>query len=265
MIRDFTNELKDFINRKPYPYLSIDDVLDLEFANLLQEELLNIDKSEFDRYNNPFEQKYTLRNKFNYPPLLNKLITYLESKEFISKIETVLGYELIKDETRNFHGVHLYDKNDYLDIHVDAGIHPSMKLKKQLTLGIYLSRNWTDINGCELEIWDGENSINVDAKISRCVDKIIPKFNRLVLFSNEDNSWHGNPEPVKNTDIESKRIFITVSYMSNKKNEYLNCRQKALFVARPTDEFNPEKNRLRLLRCDPDKYKDVYNINIYTK
>jgi hypothetical protein len=40
----------------------------------------------------------------------------------------------------------------------------------------------------------------------------------------------------------------------------LNKRTKALFIARPGDENDPEKDRLRLLRADPVKYKEIYRI-----
>ncbi len=51
----------------------------------------------------------------------------------------MVGYNLILDTTRNFWGVHTYKLGDKLDIHVDAGIHPTLQLKKQITFGIYLS------------------------------------------------------------------------------------------------------------------------------
>ena len=38
---------------------------------------------KWDRYDNPFEQKYTLRDKFNFPPLLTQLFETLTNDIFI--------------------------------------------------------------------------------------------------------------------------------------------------------------------------------------
>jgi hypothetical protein len=243
---------------KPYPHMYQDGILDTQFAEKLQKEILNIPDEAWDRYENPFEQKFTLRDKFRFPSLLSTLFSELTSELFVKELSDIVGYDLILDETRNFWGVHKYGPGDKLDIHVDAGLHPTMDLKKQITLGIYLSYDWKEEYGCKLEIWRGENSANNDAKLLEKVDSIAPLFNRLVLFTCDDYAWHGNPEPAICPD-ESKRIFITLSYLSENTTDK-NKRKKAFFVARPGDPEDVEKDKLRLLRADPEKYKEVYRI-----
>ena len=253
----FTNINEDSLvyqNTKPFPYMKQDNFLDINFANILQEEILNIPESDWDRYNNPFEQKYTLRDKYNFPSNLTLLFEELQSEDFISKLSTLCGYKLILDDTRNFWGVHKYDSGDKLDIHTDAGLHPINKLKKQLTLGIYLSSNWKKEYGCELEIWKGDKN-----SISEKIASIEPYFNRLIIFTCNDYSWHGNPEPVTCIYNNTKRIFVTISYLSENFTDD-NKKVKAYFVPRPTDPIDLEKDKLRLLRSDPDKYKHVYNL-----
>ena len=246
------------MNMYPFPYLKYDGILENEFANLLQKEIMNIPAEEWDRYNNPFEQKYTLRDKYNFPVYLRKLFDELTKVDFVKNISKIVGYDLKVDETRNFWGVHTYGPGDKLDIHVDAGLHPTMGLKKQVTLGIYLSYQWKEEYGCELEIWKGESAENNNARLIEKVDRIAPLFNRLVLFTCNDFSWHGNPEPA-NCPSESKRIFLTISYLSDNY-EDKNKRMKAFFVARPNDEPDKEKDRLRLLRADSENYINVYRI-----
>jgi Rps23 Pro-64 3,4-dihydroxylase Tpa1-like proline 4-hydroxylase len=246
------------MNTYPFPYLKVDNFLETEFALDLQTEILNIPNDQWDRYANPFEQKYTLRDKYNFSCNLKKLFDELTSDNFVLEISEIVGYKLKLDETRNFWGVHAYGVSDKLDIHVDAGLHPTLGLKKQVTLGVYISYNWKEEYGCNLEIWKGENSCNNNSKILEKVDSIPPLFNRLVLFTCNDYSWHGNPEPA-NCPENSKRIFVTISYLSENY-EDKNKRSKAFFVKRPKDENNEEKDRLRLLRADPDKCKYVYKL-----
>ena len=219
------------LKKNPFPYMKSDNYLDKDKAVLIQEEILNIPKEQWDRYDNPFEQKYTLRDKYNFPPLLKELFEKMESDEFIEKLSEKCGYKLYKDSTRNFWGVHKYDNGDKLDIHVDAGLHPTTRQKKQLTFGIYLSSNWLEEYGCELEIWSGDNSSSNDAKIYKKVDSISPLFNRMIMFVCNDYSWHGNPEAVKCPE-NVKRIFVTISYLSDNI-EDKNKRVKAFFVKRP--------------------------------
>jgi hypothetical protein len=149
----------------PFPYLTFDNFIEYDFAVTVQDEILHIPKENWDRYDNPLEQKYTLRDKYNFPCNLKILFNELTSDAFVSELSKIVGYKLKLDDTRNFWGVHKYENGDKLDIHVDAGIHPTMGLKKQVTLGIYLSHNWKEPYGCNLEIWTGENSSSNNSKI----------------------------------------------------------------------------------------------------
>ncbi len=241
---------------QPYPYGMQDGFLDESFAKELQTEILSLTMDAWDRYDNPFEQKFTLRDKMNFPPKLRSLFDELQSPAFVEKLGEVVGWPLKLDTTRNFWGVHIYKPGDYLDIHVDAGRHPTLGLKKQVTLGIYLSKNWKEEYGCELEIWNGTSAASKEPKIMEKVDTIAPLFNRLIIFNCNDNAWHGNPEPSIGP-AESRRIFVTISYLSDNDIDE-NRRVKAYFVPRPEDPPNAEKDKLRLLRADPDRYKDIY-------
>lgn len=251
------------LNNYPYPHLLCDNFIkDIDFAKLIQSEILELPKSEFDRYDNPFEQKYTLRDKSRYPPMLQKLIDYFVCDDFIDGLSNLTGHKLLKDESKLYYGVHIYEPGDKLDIHVDAGIHPVLKLKKQLTLGLYLSYEWLSSYGCELEIWDGDtlDGQNYDSvKLKECVTKIAPLFNRLIIFDCNDKSWHGNPEPMCGPET-SKRIFVTVSYLSENKDMYKNHKEKAYFIARPTDVEDKEKDELRSLRADATMCHKVYRV-----
>jgi hypothetical protein len=249
---------QEYKSKFPYPYALQDNFLNEDFAKSLQKEILDIKKQDWDRYDNPFEQKYTLRDKYNFQPLLVKLFNELTTNDFLNKLSEIVGYKLILDSTRNFWGVHIYEPGDKLDIHVDAGYHPTLKLKKQTTLGIYLSYEWKEEYGCELEIWRGDNCAKDDAKIYEKIDKISPIFNRLILFNCNDFAWHGNPEPSRGS-VESRRIFITISYLSENFNDN-NNKVKAFFVSRPNDPKDEEKDKLRFLRADPEKYKEIYRL-----
>ena len=204
----------DYNKQIPFPHCIQDNILDINFAKELQKEIINISESSWDRYDNPFEQKYTLRDKNKFPKYCSQLFTYLESNEFIEYLSNNIGVKIYKDKHKLYWGIHKFHNGDYLDIHVDAGIHPIENKKKLITLGIYLSKNWKKENGGNIELWTGDNASNNNAKIYKCVKKIEPKFNRLILFTCDDYSWHGASIPVI-CDKSSERIFLTISYLSD--------------------------------------------------
>ena len=235
----------EYNSKTPFPYASQDNFLDETIAKNIQHEILNISDEAWDRYENPFEKKFTLRDKYAFPPYLKSLFQLLESEEFVTKISSVCGKRVYLDPTRNFWGVHKYTAGDKLDIHLDAAIHPMTQQKKYITFGLYLSSNWKDEYGCQLEIWRGDSS-----KIYEKVDSIAPVFNRMIIFTNTDVSWHGNPESVQ-CPLDSQRIFITISYLADH-------RAKALFARRPLDLHDEEKDKLRVLRADAITCTAVY-------
>lgn len=249
----------EYQSAHPFPHCVIHNVLPLELAKSLQDEILDLPKTYFDRYSNPFEQKSTLRDKTNLPPKCTSLFQYLTSKDWLSKLSELVGYELLNDPTRNFWGIHTFQNGDKLDIHCDAGQHPLTGQKKQITLGLYLSKNWDTSYGGNLELWSGDCSSLDTATLKACEVKVPCKFNTMVIFTCSDNSWHGAPEPVKCPD-NATRIFLTLSYLSNNTN-YLNHRPKAFFRKRPQDPDDQEVEKLRLMRADPDLYKHVYRTN----
>lgn len=197
---------------------------------------------DWDRYDNPFERKWTLKDKNQ---ICEKI--FLRDENFIKELENKFG-PLILDESKLYYGVHKFEDGDFLDVHLDAGIHPIQKLKKHVTVGLYLSSiNW-DVtkNGGELEFWNSNGD---------CIYKISPDFNTLIVFENTINAWHGSPKPVFCKRGE-KRIFITMSFLSKLKP--VNTKEKALF-------FVPKNNYIKKIlsekRAHSQKFKDMYKWN----
>ena len=258
MLQHITIDPTEYQQQQPFPYAFQDSILHELSAKQLQEEILAIPNEAWDRYSNPFEDKFTLRDKYAFPPQLSQLFNELESEDIVAELSRICGYPLVVDPTRNFWGVHTYNNGDKLDIHVDAGLHPSTKQKKQVTIGIYLSANWKEEYGCKLEIWKGENAAMLSPTLLEKVTSIAPLYNRFIMFTCNDYAWHGNPEPVQGPD-DAKRIFITMSYLSENDSDQ-NKKMKAFFVARPGDPVDEEKDKMRLLRVDPERYKEVYRV-----
>lgn len=245
-------DIQSFRENKPFSYIFKDNFLQEEKALKIQKEIISLPPDVWDRYQNPFENKYTFRDKFKLPPLTLQLFQQLE--DFRGELQKLSDSPLYLDPTRNFWGIHKFSSGDHLDIHLDASNHPDTNLKKKFTLGLYLtSSNWEKENGGSLELWEGDTK-----EIWSCKSSIEPKFNRMILFDNTDNSWHGSPTPIVCRD-DQFRIFITMSYMTDL-DPTTNKKKKAYFVPRPSECWTAEKLRLRDLRSEVLSCREVYNL-----
>lgn len=273
---DINSNQDEFWSKKPFPHVVIDNFLSQGQFEDIQKEILDLPLNEFDRYQNPFEMKYTLRDKTNFPQETSKLFTHLQSEEFLSCLKGYTGLDLKLDISRHYWGVHLFYPGDKLDIHLDAGFHPKNKNLKLITFGLYLSKDYNESFDGQLELWSGDKANTTEVAFIDNKVVSIPCFgNKAVIFANTDNAWHGAPTNYKGTE-ETKRIFLTISYLfdasvQENKNVLLeiekkhnvglfNPRSRAYFPAVRNVVDSPEMNELRLRRAS-EEATSVYRYN----
>lgn len=208
----------------------------------------------FDRYENPFEAKWTLRDKFRLPEEVDVIVRNLEQaqksfaqQKFFTRIE--------RDTSRHYCGVFRYEPGDFLKVHVDAGIHPTAKKRKQVTAILYLG----EADGGDLELWSGTDCTDEDPRVLQCIARIKPKHGRFVFFENNDFAWHG----VRPITGSRERVVVTVSYLyDGAVNEFRNMRERAFFVPRPGEHWSQETLDLRDKRADSQQYAEAYKSNV---
>lgn len=254
--RIFINLSRCKKDNSPFPHVIVDECLIYNYAKEIQDEILSYPERVWDRYENPFERKYTFNKKNKFGKCVSKLFDFFESDIFVEQLSTLFSINLEVDPFRHYWGIHKYKHGDFLNIHADAGIHPKNKKKKHLTLGLYLSKDWKEENNGHLELWTGQTANIDNAKIFECKKSILPIFNRLLLFECNDISWHGNPVPV-HCPAGEVRIFVTISYLSSDMS-FRNKRERAFFVPRPHEKWSEEMHKLRLTRADKHSYKQAY-------
>ena len=125
--------------------------------------------------------------------------------KFLNQL-TSINETLITDPYLAGGGLHELKNGGHLNVHADFNQHPKMKLDRRLNILIYLNHNWKDENGGHLELWDKE--------MKECKKRILPIFNRMVVFSTTDFSYHGNPNRIKTQDDNSRKS-IALYYYSN--------------------------------------------------
>ena len=66
-------------------------------------------------------------------------------------------------------------------MHIDFNFHKRLRLDRRINLIVYLNRDWREEYNGHLELWD--------RTMTRCVRKVLPVFNRCVVFSTTDTSY----------------------------------------------------------------------------
>jgi len=241
-----------------------DAYLPLVQARELQECISNLPADKWDQYHNMLESKYTLRNKFSLPPLLEDFFATLNTPEALEQWrtwaleKTGCNYIILSDPHRHYYGVHKFVAGDHLDIHVDAGLHPLSQgtLRKYITFGLYLtSEEYTADMGGQLEFWTGTSAALVNPMATVKTHSIDPLFNRAVAFINTDQSWHGAPCVYTGSN---PRIFLTLSYLITKIDAYPHLNTRALFVPCAGEELDQEKDEVRRKRVHEQTCTSAY-------
>ena len=122
-------------------------------------------------------------------------------------LEALTGIEgLIPDPYFGGAGPHQIEPGGFLKIHADFNWHPLLKLDRRLNLIVYLNREWREEYGGHIELWDRE--------MTRCERKVLPVWNRTVVFNTTDFSYHGHPEPLASPPGTTRKS-VSFYYYSN--------------------------------------------------
>lgn len=218
------------------------------------------------RYENPFESKWAI-DKERYDDysinqqvdagifyvtdsLLYQVMLQLVHPFTCWWVQRLLGIPIDYGDIRHYGGVFVYQHNDYLKPHCDAGIHPYNSQRKVATACLYLT-------SATLYFYKGD-VVWLDKPLIHHIDQILHiPANSLVLFQNHDTAWHEvplvtGPEP---------RAVITVSYLAPldfKDPRFMNTRTRAYFARHMSATDSPELAELRDKRASEEYHQEVY-------
>jgi hypothetical protein len=132
-------------------------------------------------------------------------------------------------------GLHQILPGGKLAVHADFNKYPHFKLDRRLNVLVYLNRDWQEQWGGQLELWNRD--------MTRCEQRILPLFNRMVCFSTTDSSFHGHPDPLRCPADRTRRSLALYYYSNGRPAEEIGRPHTTLFQYRPDDEM-PWKTRL---------------------
>ena len=196
-----------FTNANPFPFIIIDDFFSKEFIKEVLNQIQNKkEQKKTTNYDNKNEVKFANNQYINFPNSIKKLFDFLNSDFFLNFLQLITNIQekLIPDFELNGGGLHEIKKGGLLKIHSDFNKHPSLDLDRRLNVLIYLNKDWKEEYGGHLEFWDKE--------MTSCREKVLPIFNKMVIFSTTDNSNHGHPDPLNCPDNMSRKSIATYYY-----------------------------------------------------
>ena len=230
----------EFDAARPFRYAVIDDFFHPGVAERLEADFPAFDDERWFHHrtkiagrDNPFEKGMSAISKPERMPDFHRtVLAQVNSRAFCRLLDRLTGIGgLQPDHHWHYSGLRVMVDGASQFIHSDARIHPNLGIEKKITLMMYLCRDWREEYGGHLEIWNDE--------MTSCVDRILPAFNRAVVFECTERSYHGVPRV---TSGGRHRKSLTLSFLLDSKTD--ETRPRALFVLRPEDRDNPVLRRL---------------------
>ena len=175
---------------QPFPHVVLDGLFDDAVLDAVLREFPSPSDMQWMSFDNSLEKKLGFFHETSaLPETIRRFLDAMNSFEMLLWLEALTGIDgLIPDPYFGGGGLHQIENGGFLKIHADFNVHPKLRLDRRLNMLVYLNRHWRDEHGGHLELWDREGK--------ECVRRILPIFNRTVVFSTSDTSYHGHPHPL---------------------------------------------------------------------
>ena len=191
----------------PFPHVVIDGLFDDADLDDVLRHFPSPAEMRWVSFDSKTEKKLGFHHEISrIDPSVRRFLDAMNSFEMLQFLERLTGIDgLIPDPYFGGGGLHQIEPGGFLKIHADFNWHPKLRLDRRLNMLIYLNREWREEYGGHLELWDRERG---------CVSRILPLFNRTVIFSTSDHSLHGHPHPL-NTPPGVTRKSVSLYYYTN--------------------------------------------------
>lgn len=225
---------------QPFPHIVIDNFLPEFILDNILTEFPKAGDIEWQKFENKAEKKLANKNEHNMGDHTRSLLYQLNSSTFIEFLENLTGIKgIIPDPHFEGGGLHQIEKGGYLKMHVDFNRHTKLNLDRRLNLLLYLNKDWQEEYGGYLELWDQE--------VTKCEKKILPVFNRLVIFTTTDFTYHGHPEPLTCPEGWTRKSLALYYYTNGRPAEEISGKaHSTIFQARPGEEIKDKSSGIDL-------------------
>lgn len=222
-------------NADPYPHIVMDNFLPEDLIQHIYQQF----PQEAIKGDRIFEINYGGHHKRQIQPEhcsddLREVFHFFNSAPVLQFLEGLTGIEgLIPDPYYQGGGLHETTTGGKLGIHADFRINEQLAVERRLNLLVYLNPTWQDDWKGQLEIWD--------RKMTRCVSKVSPIWNRCVVFSTDADSYHGHPDPLESPPDVKRRSMALYYYTASKSIFKEVPARSTMYAARPGDSIEIQR------------------------
>jgi len=249
---------EQYIKAEPFPHIVIDNFIRPEILEAVLAEFLHSDPTMWMEMTDKYQKKFATNKPSELGEQTRNLIHFLNSREIVNFIEVLTGINgLIPDPHLAGGGLHELRRGGFLNVHADFNWHNKLRLDRRLNLLLYLNKDWLPEYGGNLELWD--------KKMEHCVKEYEPVFNRCVIFSTTDTSYHGNPNPVNCPENRSRRSIALYYYSNGRPEEEVSIPHETLFQNRPGETTAGEAAKSMVKKLIPPLFIDLYQSSKKTK
>jgi Rps23 Pro-64 3,4-dihydroxylase Tpa1-like proline 4-hydroxylase len=232
------------VRAKPFPHVVFDNFFDQMILDQVLEEFPRPNAIRWQQFDNAHEIKLASAAEASFGPTTRLLMYHLNSITFLEFLTKVTGIKnLIPDPSFEGGGLHQILPGGKLGVHSDFNKHRDFGLDRRLNLLVYLNKEWQEDYGGHLQLWDRE--------MRTCQAKVLPIFNRVMIFGTTDYTFHGHPDPLQCPDGMTRKSLALYYFSNGRPAEELTGEHSTLFRARNEKDFTLSfRQRIRNIASD---------------
>ena len=207
----------------PFPHIVLDDLFENAELERVLADFPKPEQMRWMRFDSPTEKKLGFYHEHStIAPSVRAFLDAMNGFEMLLFLETLTGIDgLIPDPYFGGGGLHQIEPGGFLKIHADFNVHPKLKLDRRVNMLVYLNQDWDDAWGGHLELWN--------ASMTECRQRIAPLFNRTVVFSTTDTSFHGHPHPLLSPPGVTRKSVSLYYYTAGRPEEERSAAHDTIF------------------------------------
>jgi len=230
------DELADsFQHAAPFPHVVVDGLFPEAVLDDVLAEYPEPEDAPWQQFDSPAEVKLALADTEIMGPATRHLLAELNGQVFVEFLERLTGIPaLIPDPHYEGGGLHQIRTGGFLKVHADFNRHGTLPLDRRLNVLLYLNRDWPESYGGHLELWD--------RTMSTCEQRVLPVFNRMVVFATTDFANHGHPDPLTCPPDRARRSMALYYYSNGRPASEVSYTHTTLFKARPDESITRSRS-----------------------
>ncbi len=221
----------DYASADPFPHIVIDGFLPEAVLDSILAEFPDPDRALWERRVTKNSLKLSCNILEDLGSTTRVVLEEFNSRAMLKFLERLTGIDhLIPDALYEGGGLHQIMPGGFLKIHADFNKHPLWNLDRRLNAILFLNRNWSEDYGGHFELWDQD--------MTACRRKVLPIFNRLVVFSTTDTSYHGHPDPLRCPQGMSRKSIATYYYSNGRPADGQTPAHSTIYKLRPSGDWS---------------------------